>query len=64
MVRVSKQNFKYRLLLSIDNALWLKYIKNVDKKRIENGLPPLWYMEKVYGIQLPSEYKEIAQVKN
>ena len=36
----------------------IKDITNVDKRRIENGLPPLWYMEKVYGIELPTEYKK------
>lgn len=36
----------------------IKDIENVDKRRVENGLPPLWYMEKVYGIELPSEYKK------
>ncbi|WP_299673453.1 hypothetical protein [uncultured Tenacibaculum sp.] len=35
----------------------IKDIKNVDKRRVENGLPPLWYMEKIYGIKLPSDYK-------
>ena len=37
----------------------IKDIKNVDQRRIENGLPPLWYMEKVYGIELPTEYKKL-----
>lgn len=32
-------------------------IANVDKRRAEFDLPPLWYMEKVYGIELPSGYK-------
>ncbi len=64
MVRVLKQNFKYRLLLSIDNALELKFIKSVDKKRIENELLPIWYMKMIYGIQLSSEYEHIEQVKN
>jgi len=36
----------------------IKDIGNVDKRRTENGLPPLWYMEKVYGIELPTEYKK------
>ncbi len=36
----------------------IKDIVNVDKRRIENGLPPLWYMKKVYGIELPPEYKK------
>ncbi len=31
-------------------------IENVDKRRAEFGLPPLWYMEKVYGIELPVKY--------
>ncbi|WP_035337688.1 hypothetical protein [Dokdonia sp. PRO95] len=54
----------YGLYTSQFDQFPIRDIKNVDKRRIENGLPPLWYMEKVYGIQLPSEYKEIAQVKN
>ncbi len=37
----------------------IKDIENVDKRRAENGLPPLWYMEKVYGIELPAEYKKL-----
>ena len=32
-------------------------IENVDKRRESVGLPPLWYMNKVYGINLPKEYK-------
>jgi len=35
-------------------------IENVDKRRAEFDLPPLWYMEKVYGIELPVEYKKTA----
>lgn len=37
----------------------IKDIENVDKRRAENGLPPLWYMEKVYGVELPTEYKKL-----
>ncbi len=37
----------------------IKDIKNVDKRRAEFGLPPLWYMEKIYGIELPIEYKKL-----
>lgn len=33
-------------------------IENVDKRRAEFDVPPLWYMEKVYGIELPAEYKK------
>ena len=32
-------------------------IDNVDKRRASVGLPPLHYMHKVYGIELPQEYK-------
>ena len=32
-------------------------IENVDKRRESVGLPPLWYMSKVYGINPPKEYK-------
>lgn len=34
-------------------------IENVDKRRAEFDVPPLWYMKKVYGIELPSEYKKL-----
>ncbi len=37
----------------------IKDIANVDKRRAEFGVPPLWYMEKVYGIALPAEYKKL-----
>tara|TARA_Y100000815_G_scaffold196442_1_gene179976 strand:+ start:894 stop:1757 length:864 start_codon:yes stop_codon:yes gene_type:complete len=37
----------------------IKDIENVDQRRIENGLPPLWYMEKVYGMEPPTEYKKL-----
>ncbi len=37
----------------------IKDIENVDKRRAEFGLPPLWYMEKVYDVELPSEYKKL-----
>ena len=33
-------------------------IENVDKRRTENGLAPLWYLNKVYGIELPPGYKK------
>jgi tetratricopeptide (TPR) repeat protein len=32
-------------------------IENVDKRRESVGLPPLWYLNKVYGVVLPKEYK-------
>jgi len=41
------------------NQFPIKDIANVDKRRTENGLPPLWYMEKVYGVELPIEYKKL-----
>lgn len=28
-------------------------IENVDRRRAEFDVPPLWYMEKVYGIEPP-----------
>lgn len=37
----------------------IKDIENVDNRRAEFGLPPLWYMEKVYDVELPSEYKKL-----
>lgn len=37
----------------------IKDIKNVDKRRAEFGMPPLWYIEKIYGIELPKEYKKL-----
>lgn len=33
-------------------------IENVDKRRAEFDVPLLWYMEKVYGIEPPIEYKK------
>ncbi len=33
-------------------------VKNVDKRRAKVGLPPLWYLKKVYEIELPKGYKE------
>ncbi len=32
-------------------------IESVDKRRESVGLPPLWYLNHVYGIKLPKEYK-------
>ena len=37
----------------------IKDIENVDERRTEFGLPPLWYMNKVYGIELPTNYKRL-----
>lgn len=37
----------------------IKDINNVDKRRAEFGLPPLWYMERVYGVELPAEYRKL-----
>ena len=37
----------------------IKDIANVDKRRAEYGLPPLWYMEKIYGVELPADYKKL-----
>ena len=54
----------YGLYTSQFDQFPIRDIKDVDNRRIENGLPPLWYMEKVYGIQLPSEYEELEQVEN
>lgn len=35
-------------------------IEKVDERREKIGKPPLWYMRKVYGYELPSEYKKSA----
>lgn len=32
-------------------------IENLDKRRKEMGIPPMWYLEKIYGITPPKEYK-------
>lgn len=32
-------------------------IQNVDKRRKEVGLPPLWYLNEIYGVQLPTGYQ-------
>lgn len=49
----------YGLYWSQFNEYPIKDIETVDNRRTENGLPPLWYMEKVYGIELPAEYKKL-----
>ena len=50
----------------IYGMVWSQYdeypiidIENVDKRRAEFDVPPLWYMKKVYGIELPPEYKKL-----
>lgn len=47
----------YGLYFMQFGAYPIKDIKNVDKRRENIGLPPLYYMKKVYGIELPDEYK-------
>lgn len=32
-------------------------VQNVDKRRKEVGLPPLWYLNEIYGTQLPTDYQ-------
>lgn len=34
----------------------IKDIQTIDERRKEIGLPPLWYMEKVYNIPVPKKY--------
>ena len=48
----------YGLYWNQFNEYPIKDITNVDKRRTKNGLPPLWYMRKVYGIELPANYKK------
>ena len=38
----------------------IKDIENVDARRDSIGLPPLWYINKIYGIELPSDYNTTA----
>ena len=38
-------------------------IDNVDERRAEKGLPPLWYLHKVYGQALPPSYKWKDKIK-
>ncbi len=38
-------------------------IDNIDKRRAEKGMPPLWYLHKVYGRNLPPNYKWTEKVK-
>lgn len=38
-------------------------IDNIDKRRAEKGMPPLWYLQKVYGQTLPPNYKWIEKIK-
>lgn len=41
----------------------IKDIENVDIRRDSIGLPPLWYMNKIYNIELPADYKKPQTVK-
>lgn len=38
-------------------------IQNVDKRRAAVGMAPLWYLEKIYGIKPPSDYKITEESK-
>ncbi|PKB45087.1 hypothetical protein AX016_3325 [Cellulophaga sp. RHA19] len=46
----------YGLYFNYFDQYPIKDIEYVDKRRTENGLTPLWYMEKVYGVKLPTNY--------
>lgn len=47
----------YGLYFSNFDQFPIKDIENVDKRRKNIGKPPLWYMHKVYEIELPPAYK-------
>ncbi|MFD0992823.1 hypothetical protein [Tenacibaculum geojense] len=49
----------YGLYLNQLEQFPIRDIENIDKRRAQNGLPPLWYLEKVYGVELPTEYKKL-----
>lgn len=43
----------------------IRDIENVDARRDSIGLPPLWYINKIYGIELPPDYKTTGnELKN
>jgi len=49
--KTQKQKYGTYVNLDIDD------IENVDKRRYELNLPPLWYLYKIYGTPLPEGYK-------
>ncbi len=61
-IRNNKEQI-YGLYTSQFDQFPIKDIANVDKRRTEKGLPPLWYMAKVYGIKLPAGYKKTQNDK-
>lgn len=42
----------------------IRDIENVDARRDSIGLPPLWYINKIYGIELPANYEVSENDKN
>lgn len=42
------------------NQFPINEIETVDERRKELGLPPLWYMNKVYGQDLPDQYNSMS----
>lgn len=47
----------YGLYWSQYDEFPIRDIENVDNRRRSIGLPPIWYMNKVYGLPLPKSYK-------
>ncbi len=47
----------YGLYTSQYEQFPIKDLEHVDELRIKKGLPPLWYLHDVYGVELPKDYK-------
>lgn len=54
---LSIQETKTQIYGMYQNQFPVKNVEKIDVKRKEMGLPPLWYLNKVYGHELPEGYK-------
>lgn len=50
----------YGLYLGQFDTFPIKNIENIDERRKKIGEPPLWYLNEVYGIELPKDYKIVG----
>lgn len=57
----SIMNEQVQIYGTFQNQYPIKDIKNIDKRRALIGLPPLWYMNKVYNMELPEGYEPIKE---
>jgi len=64
---LSIRNNQEQIYGMYQNQFPVKEIETVDERRTELGLPPLWYLNKIYGHELPNGYstkiKDIATFK-